>query len=81
VEDVPVTMIKDKANIGLYLAEAPDGDYVEHLVIGKKKQTIIFKAPQPGQYEIRAYSNNSVFSPWTLVSRQPITVEEPGAKL
>ena len=75
VSGVPREMRDDHALIGIYRRGVPQGLYSEYDYIRRESERILFRAPnEPGEYEIRAFTNGSILSDATMTARIPFTV-------
>ncbi|MDR2352180.1 MAG: hypothetical protein LBF22_03300 [Deltaproteobacteria bacterium] len=75
INNVPPTMLKDSAGIGIYKTDKEFDLFLSFLVANSSNQIFEIDAPQePGFYELRAYSNNTVLVDSTLVAKIPFEV-------
>jgi hypothetical protein len=74
VNEVPHSMFSDLALVGIYRSGAKSNEYLTFWYLSRRDQEIYFDAPEEGEYEIRAYSNPSVWSDETLVAQIAIKV-------
>jgi hypothetical protein len=66
---VPRQYVDERATIGLCKAGAPFGEYLVYDWIRDREYKTSFEAPkEPGEYEVRAYTNGDVWIQATLVS-------------
>jgi hypothetical protein len=73
---VPREMIEDSAMVGLFKRDADANDYMLYEYIRRKDEKITMRAPfEPGDYEIRGFSNGFTLSEFTVTARIPFKVE------
>jgi hypothetical protein len=75
VAGVPKFMLDDKAEVILSKTGAAPGEYLSSRVIRARDEEFAFSAPEePGEYEIRGYSNNAVYAESTIVAAEKFSV-------
>jgi hypothetical protein len=73
---VPTEMIEDNAMVGIFKCNAASKEYMLYEYIKRKDEKIIMRAPlEPGDYEIRAFSNGFALSEYTMTAKIPFKVE------
>jgi hypothetical protein len=73
---VPLTMLADGASVGVYRAGARSGAFRSLYPIRDRDYEVDENAPEePGSYEVRAYSNDGIWTAETLVSSTRFTVK------
>ncbi|MDR1514706.1 MAG: toll/interleukin-1 receptor domain-containing protein [Synergistaceae bacterium] len=75
VTGVPKYMLDDGAEVILSKAGEKPGEYIVYMVISTRDEQFTFSAPlDPGEYEMRAYSNNDVYAESTVAAREKFSV-------
>ncbi|MDR2779717.1 MAG: hypothetical protein LBB28_01165 [Synergistaceae bacterium] len=73
---VPRDMIKDNAMVGIFKRGATSKEYMLYEYIKRKDEKITMHAPfEPGDYELRGFSNGFALSEFTMTAMVPFKVE------
>jgi hypothetical protein len=73
---VPREMTEDNAMVGIFKREAAPNAYMLYAYIRRKDEKIVMRAPfEPGDYELRGFSNGFVLSEFTMTAKVPFKVE------
>ena len=77
VSGVPGEALAGNALAGMYASGGPPGKYISYEYVRRNGETLSFRATnQPGEYEIRAFTNGEALSELTTAARVPFRVSE-----
>jgi hypothetical protein len=75
VSGAPRGMREDSAIIGVCRAEAPSGGFISYEYVRRESEILTIRAPrEPGDYEMRAFTNGAELSELTMAARIPFSV-------
>jgi hypothetical protein len=76
VSGVQRDMIENSAVVGIFKHDAASGEYMFYEYVRRNNEKITMRAPfEPGEYEVRGFSNGFNLSSFTMTAKVPFKVE------